>query len=213
LVFLLNFAGNVISFGLFLAPLPTFKRIWQKKSTEEFHPYPYLMTLMNCAFWVWYGVPIVHPDSTLVITINGIGLAMEIMYISFFFYYTTKKNRRIILGVLAAEIGLFVVISVITVFCFHTHYYRSMFVGIICIIFGTIMYASPLSIVKRVIQTKSAEFLPVWLCFVGLLNGICWFGYALLKKPDPYLLVIKSFFVLGVVKMFLSLTVVLLLLV
>ncbi|KAL3624239.1 hypothetical protein CASFOL_033055 [Castilleja foliolosa] len=187
--FVVGIIGNIISFGLFLAPLPTFKRIWQKKSTEEFHPYPYLATLMNCIFWIWYGIPIVHPDSTLVVTTNGIGLALEIAYLSLFFYYTTKKNRVIILGVLFVELVVFAILAVITLSCFHTTYYRSMFVGIICIIFGTIMYAAPLSIVWKVFNTKSAEFLPFWLCFAGFLNGICWFGYAFLKKPDPYLMI------------------------
>ncbi|KAL6551499.1 hypothetical protein OROGR_007653 [Orobanche gracilis] len=179
--------GNVISFCLFLAPLATFIRICKNKSTEEFHPYPYLATSMNCMFWIFYGLPIVHPDSTLVVTINGAGLVLEIIYLSIFFYYTIKKNRVIILSMLFTEIALVAVIAAITLLCFHTHDVRSMFVGIICVVFGIIMYASPLSIVLKVYKTKSVEFLPFWLCLAGFLNGVCWFIYAFLKKIDPYL--------------------------
>ncbi|KAL3813785.1 hypothetical protein ACJIZ3_015053 [Penstemon smallii] len=179
--------GNVISFGLFIAPLPTFIRICKKKTTEDFHPYPYLACMMNCLFWIFYGLPIVHPDSTLVVSINGIGLVLEIVYLSIFFWYTTKKNRGIIaLGVMAEAIVLGA-IAAITLTCFHTHQKRSMFVGIVCVIFGIIMYGSPLSILKKVVKTKSVEFLPGWLCLAGFLNGITWFTYANLKIFDLYI--------------------------
>ncbi|CAM8999783.1 unnamed protein product [Rhodiola kirilowii] len=85
--------GNVISFGLFLSPCPTLWRIWKKKSVEEFKPDPYLATVMNCLFWVFYGLPFVHPDSTLVVTINGVGLAMELFYLAIFYIYGDNKKR------------------------------------------------------------------------------------------------------------------------
>ncbi|CAM8947324.1 unnamed protein product [Rhodiola kirilowii] len=85
--------GNVISFGLFLSPCPTFWRIWKKKSVEEFKPDPYLATVMNCLFWIFYGLPFVHPDSTLVVTINSVGLAMELFYLAIFYIYGDNKKR------------------------------------------------------------------------------------------------------------------------
>ncbi|KZV32130.1 hypothetical protein F511_29492 [Dorcoceras hygrometricum] len=166
---------------------PTFKRIWQKKSTEEFHPYPYLLCVLNCLFWVFYGLPFVHPDSTLVITINGIGLVLELIYLTIFFTYTGKKNRKIIIGFLLGEVALVGVIATITLLCFHTTTKRSLFVGVICVIAGVLMYGSPLSIIKKVIQTKSVEFLPFWLCLAGFTNGIVWFTYANLKSFDMFI--------------------------
>ncbi|CAA2990514.1 bidirectional sugar transporter SWEET6b-like [Olea europaea subsp. europaea] len=184
---IIGIIGNVISFGLFLSPAPTFFRIWKKKTTEEFHPYPYLACVMNCLFWIFYGIPVVHPDSTLVITINGIGLAMELIYLTIFAIYTNKRNRGIIALFLLGEAVLYTGIIVITLLCFHTHKMRSMFVGIICVVFGIIMYGSPLSIVRKVFKTKSVEFLPFWLCLAGFANGAVWFTYAFLKTFDPYL--------------------------
>lgn len=60
---------------------------------EEFKPDPYIATVLNCLFWVFYGMPFVHPDSVLVITINGIGLILELTYLSIFFVYATNKGR------------------------------------------------------------------------------------------------------------------------
>ncbi|KAK4488495.1 hypothetical protein RD792_004259 [Penstemon davidsonii] len=183
---LLN-AGNVISFALFISPAPTFKRILEKRTTEEFHPYTFLACMMNCMFWVFYGLPIVHPDSTLVITINGIGLFLELLYLTIFFAFTNKKNKRIIVTGVLVELVALAAVVFITLLCFNTHEKRSMFVGIVCVVFGIIMYGSPLTILKQVIKTKSVEYLPFWICLAGFLNGITWFTYANLKVFDLYI--------------------------
>ncbi|KAE8669571.1 Bidirectional sugar transporter SWEET6b [Hibiscus syriacus] len=48
---------------------------------------------MNCMLWILYGMPMVHPGSTLVVTINSIGLGMELIYLTIFFLYSTNKPR------------------------------------------------------------------------------------------------------------------------
>uniref|UniRef100_J3L1Q2 Bidirectional sugar transporter SWEET n=1 Tax=Oryza brachyantha TaxID=4533 RepID=J3L1Q2_ORYBR len=91
--------GNVISFGLFLSPVPTFWRICKRKDVEEFRADPYLATLLNCMLWVFYGLPVVHPNSLLVVTINGVGLVVEGTYLVIFFLHTHEK-RSMIVGIL-----------------------------------------------------------------------------------------------------------------
>jgi hypothetical protein len=60
---------------------------------EEFKADPYLATLLNCMLWVFYGLPIVHPNSILVVTINGVGLVVEAIYLMIFFIYAPNKKR------------------------------------------------------------------------------------------------------------------------
>jgi uncharacterized protein with PQ loop repeat len=72
---------------------PTFSKITKKKDVEEFKPDPYLATVLNCAFWVFYGMPFVHPNSLLVVTINGIGLVFEFVYLTIFIVYAKKAGR------------------------------------------------------------------------------------------------------------------------
>lgn len=74
----------------------TFWRIIRKKDVEEFHPYAYIAACLNCMFWILYGLPVVHPDSTLVITINAVGLALELIYLSIFCLYDRQKRGRVI---------------------------------------------------------------------------------------------------------------------
>ncbi|GJM93969.1 hypothetical protein PR202_ga10574 [Eleusine coracana subsp. coracana] len=158
-----------------------FWRICKQKDVEEFKPDPYLATLLNCMLWVFYGLPFVHPNSILVVTINGIGLVIESIYLIIFFTYANKQKRLRMLAVLAIE-AVFMVIVVCTVLmAAHTIYRRSMIVGILCVIFGSLMYASPLTIMKKVITTKSVEYMPFFLSLVSFLNGVCWTSYALIR--------------------------------
>ncbi|CAI9757491.1 unnamed protein product [Fraxinus pennsylvanica] len=72
---------------------PTFIKIWKGKSVQGFKPDPYVATVLNCAMWVFYGLPIVHPDSLLVFTINGIGFVIEIAYITIFLLFSNWAMR------------------------------------------------------------------------------------------------------------------------
>lgn len=72
---------------------PTFYKIIKKKDVEEFKLDPYIATVLNCLFWIFYGMPFVHPDSILVVTINSVGLVLELIYVSIFFIYARNKGR------------------------------------------------------------------------------------------------------------------------
>ncbi|TKY74125.1 Bidirectional sugar transporter SWEET3b [Spatholobus suberectus] len=50
--------GNAASVSLYAAPMVTFKRVIRKKSTEEFSCIPYIIGLLNCLLFTWYGLPI-----------------------------------------------------------------------------------------------------------------------------------------------------------
>ncbi|XP_048574106.1 bidirectional sugar transporter SWEET6b-like [Triticum urartu] len=180
--------GNVITFGLYLSPAPAFWRICAAKDVEKFKPDPYLATLLNCMLWVFYGLPIVHANSTLVVTINGIGLAVEAVYLVIFFIYSTINVQRKMLIVLGVEAAFMLAVVVGVLHGTHTHKKRSMIAGILCAIFGCIMYASPLTIISKVIRTKSVEYMPFLLSLVSFLNGCCWTTYALIKF-DLYVMI------------------------
>ncbi|XP_023000664.1 bidirectional sugar transporter SWEET5-like [Cucurbita maxima] len=183
--------GNVISFGLFMSPIPTFTQIVKRKAVEDFKPDPYLATILNCAMWVFYGMPFVHPDSILVVTINGIGFVIEFAYVSIFFIYSPWIKRRKMLIILLIESIFFAAVVLITLLIFHTTISRSYFVGILCIIFNIGMYTSPLTVMRLVIKTKSVKYMPFTLSLANFCNGIVWAIYALLKF-DPNVLIPNS---------------------
>ncbi|XP_020592009.1 bidirectional sugar transporter SWEET4-like [Phalaenopsis equestris] len=173
--------GNALSLILFLSPVPTFRRICKTKSVEQFSPAPYLATLLNCMLWVVYGIPLVHPNSTLVITINGAGTAIELTYVVLFLAYSQGKLRLRVFAVLAAEVAFVGLTAGLVIGLLPTHERRSLVVGIICIFFGTLMYVAPLAVMKLVIKTKSVEYMPLFLSLASFFNGVCWTAYALLR--------------------------------
>ncbi|XP_058752121.1 bidirectional sugar transporter SWEET7b-like [Vicia villosa] len=181
--------GNVISFGLFFSPAPTFYKIIKNKDVEEFKPDPYIATVLNCAFWVFYGLPFVHPNSLLVVTINGVGLGFEFVYLTIFYIYANNKGRKKLLLYLLIEAIFFAVIVLITMLVLHGTTKRSLVVGIICDIFNIMMYVSPLTVMAKVIKTKSVKYMPFWLSVANFLNGLCWTTYALIHPFDIYVLI------------------------
>lgn len=74
---------------------PTFWRIIKRKSVEEFQPYIYIFTCLNCICWVIYGLPVVHPDSILVVTINGVGLGITLIYLTIYCIYDHENKGRV----------------------------------------------------------------------------------------------------------------------
>ncbi|XP_059299962.1 bidirectional sugar transporter SWEET5-like [Lycium barbarum] len=180
--------GNVISFFLFLSPAPTFVKIVKAKSVMEFNSDPYVATILNCAVWVFYGMPFVHPDSLLVITINGFGLCIELFYVAIFFIYSDWAKRRKIIIALIIEAIFMALLIFVTLTFLHGTKDRSMLIGIVAIVFNVIMYTSPLTVMKKVITTKSVKYMPFYLSLANFANGIVWSAYALLKF-DPYILI------------------------
>jgi solute carrier family 50 protein (sugar transporter) len=146
--------GNATALFLFLAPLITFKRIISHKSTEQFSGIPYVMTLLNCLLSAWYGLPFVSPNNILVSTINGTGAIIELVYVMTFIIYAPRKEKGKILGLLAFVLGVFSAVAFVSVFALHGKS-RKLLCGFTAAIFSIIMYASPLSIMRTVIRTRS----------------------------------------------------------
>ncbi|KAL7208510.1 hypothetical protein ACSBR1_030283 [Camellia fascicularis] len=183
--------GNANGLLLFLAPTITFKRIIMNKSTERFSGIPYVMTLLNCLLSAWYGLPFVSPHNFLVTTINVIGAAIESIYVLIFLILSPRREKGKILGLLTVVLAIFAAVALISYFALHGRN-RTIFCGLAASIFSIIMYASPLSIMRTVIRTKSVEYMPFFLSLFVFLCGTSWFLYGLLGK-DPFIAVPNGF--------------------
>ncbi|KAK4402164.1 Bidirectional sugar transporter SWEET17 [Sesamum angolense] len=169
LVFLVGVIGNIISLLMFLSPGRTFVRIVKKKSTEEFESFPYICTLLSSSLWTYYGLT--KPDSFLVATVNGFGVGVEIIYISLFLIFApppTRVKTGIVFGIM--NVG-FVGAAVGMTYLMLGGEVRIDAIGLMCSALNIIMYASPLSAMKRVVRAKSVEYMPFLLSFFLFLNG------------------------------------------
>ncbi|CAH9090634.1 unnamed protein product [Cuscuta epithymum] len=182
--------GNVISGCLFLVPIKTFLEIRKKKDVEGYQFYPYVATVLNCMLWVFYGLPVVKPDSLLVITINGAGLVIELLYVAIYCAYDRQNRSRKRIGIFLLGEVLFVGgLALFTLLCIRKLENRAFVVGIFADIFNIMMYSSPLLVVKKVYETKSVKYMPFWLSLTCFANGLCWTCYALIKRLDVFLLI------------------------
>ncbi|KAG0496472.1 hypothetical protein HPP92_001163 [Vanilla planifolia] len=185
--FIFGIFGNATALFLFVSPMKTFRRIIRNKSTEDFSGIPYNMTLLNCLLSAWYGLPFVSPNNMLVWTINGTGALLEAIYVVVFLVYTPKKAKRRMLGLLALLSSVFAAVALVSFFALHG-VSRKLLCGFAASIFSICMYASPLSIMRLVIQTKSVEYMPFLLSLFSFLCGSSWFVFGLLGR-DPFIIV------------------------
>ncbi|KAK1388467.1 Bidirectional sugar transporter SWEET [Heracleum sosnowskyi] len=184
--FIVGIIGNVISVISYVAPVGQFTEIVKKKSAEHYDGSPYVTSLLSCCLWTFYGI-LDPDDGVLVVTVNAIGIFSQVIYLALLLLYYPKDNKVKYTAFILIDILFFGVVIAVTMAAFHEESRRT-FVGILCASFTIIMYASPLTVVRTVIQTKTAEYMPVFLIFTLWLNGVIWMVFALLLS-DFFILV------------------------
>ncbi|KAG2263233.1 hypothetical protein Bca52824_070312 [Brassica carinata] len=171
LAFTFGIMGNIISFIVFLAPVPTFVRICKKKSIEGFQSLPYVSALFSAMLWIYYAL---QKDGSgfLLITINAVGCFIETIYIILFITYANKKARISTLKVLGLLNFLgFAAIILVCELLTKNQTVRKSLEG----------FASDF-LFAVVIRTKSVEFMPFSLSLFLTLSAITWLFYGLAIK-------------------------------
>ncbi|KAK1581962.1 hypothetical protein Q3G72_010608 [Acer saccharum] len=151
---------------------------------------------MSTSLWTLYGL--LKPGGFLVMTVNGAGVVSQFTYITLFLIYAPreKKIKTAKLAVIL-DVGFLGTVFAITLLAMHKLSLRLTFVGIISAGLTIGVYASPLLVIRTVIQTKSVEYMPFSLSFFMFLNAGVWSIYAVLVK-DIYIGVPNSIgFVFG----------------
>ncbi|EOX94952.1 hypothetical protein QUC31_004783 [Theobroma cacao] len=168
--------GNILSFLVYLAPLPTFYRIFKKKSTEGFQSIPYSVALFSAMLLLYYAFLKKH-DAFMLITINSIGCFIESIYLLLYMVYATKSARvyttKLLIFFNLGALGSIILLT----FIFSKGSSRISVVGWICAVFSVCVFAAPLSIIRLVIKTKTVEYMPFPLSFFLTLCAVTWFLY------------------------------------
>lgn len=73
----------------------TFRRVVKKGNVEEFSCVPYILALFNCLLYTWYGLPVVSSgwENLPVFTINGLGILLEIAFISIYIWFAPREKK------------------------------------------------------------------------------------------------------------------------
>ncbi|CAF1883934.1 unnamed protein product [Brassica napus] len=200
LAIIFGILGNAISFLVFLAPVPTFYRIYKNKSTESFQSLPYQVSLFSCMLWLYYALT--KQDAFLLITINSFGCVVETIYIAMFFTYATKEKKMAAIKLfLTMNVAFFSLIIMVTHFAVKSPSLQVSVIGWICVAISVSVFAAPLMIVARVIKTKSVEFMPFTLSFFLTISAVMWFAYGAFLHDICIAIPNVVGFILGLVQM------------
>ncbi|KAI7732192.1 hypothetical protein M8C21_033205 [Ambrosia artemisiifolia] len=193
--------GNIVSFMVFLAPIPTFYKVYKKKSTEGFQSAPYVVGLFSAMLWIYYAF--LKTNVLLLITINSVGCFIETLYICFFLFYAPKKARmeslKLIVLLIVVGFGLIVVLTQFLA----SGVTRGVIVGWICLVFSLCVFVAPLGVVRQVIKTKSVEYMPILLSMALTLSAVMWFFYGLLLGDFNIAIPNVLGFIFGIIQMIL----------
>ncbi|CAA0816492.1 Bidirectional sugar transporter SWEET10 [Striga hermonthica] len=165
---------------VFLAPISTFYQIYKKKSSEGYQSIPYVVALFSAVLWIYYAF--LKTNTTLLITINSVGIVIETIYIVLYVVYASKSGKIQTAKLLGLLMGCGAGLIVVTHFLVKSPVQRATIVGWICLIFSLCVFVAPLCIVRHVIRTKSVEHMPFLLSFFLTLSAVMWFFYGLLLK-------------------------------
>ncbi|KAJ8483703.1 hypothetical protein OPV22_016188 [Ensete ventricosum] len=197
--FTIGVLGNIISFMVYLAPLPTFYRVYKRKSTEGFQSVPYVVALFSAMLWISYAL--LKTDACLLITINSVGCAIETVYIVVYLAYAPKAAKiftaKLVLLIIVAMFGLILLLTLLL----SKGAKRVEILGWICVSFSVSVFVAPLSVIRLVIRTKSVEFMPFSLSFFLTLSAVVWFAYGLLIRDLFVALPNVLGFIFGILQM------------
>ncbi|RCV38288.1 hypothetical protein SEVIR_8G137700v4 [Setaria viridis] len=199
LAFAFGLLGNIISFMTYLAPLPTFYRIYKNKSTQGFQSVPYVVALFSAMLWIYYAL--LKSNECLLITINAAGCVIETLYIAMYLTYAPKKAKLFTAKILLLlNVGVFGLILLLTLLL-SAGQNRLVILGWVCVGFSVSVFVAPLSIIRQVVRTRSVEFMPFSLSLSLTVSAVVWFLYGLLIKDKYVALPNVLGFSFGVIQM------------
>ncbi|GLU06046.1 hypothetical protein SLE2022_231100 [Rubroshorea leprosula] len=179
--------GNITALFLFLSQAQIFIRIYKERAVEQFSPTPYLVMLMNQMVRILIALPWVHPTNSTLLLIGNVTVGIIALFFVILFLIYSDRNKRLQVGlVVLLELILVVVLTLVVLTLLHSTRRRSLAVGIIGNVTSIMVYASAISVVRRVIRTKSVEDMPLSCSLASFAGACAWTCYGLLPF-DPFI--------------------------
>jgi solute carrier family 50 protein (sugar transporter) len=110
----------------------------------------------------------------------AVGDALSIIFLSVYYYWSTEKKH--VLKVCASILAVNILVTTYAVLGYNLQEHSIVIrvVGIIAIGSSIFFYASPLTTIKKVLQTKNAASIPFGMVVVGTINNTLWIIYGFL---------------------------------
>ena len=173
---------------VFLAPIPTMQRIAREKTVGNLPLLPYSAMICSTSLWCVYGL---LKDEVRIWSANLFGLIMSLYFFARFVRFSPKASSTLPGSVHRHMQFIFVmVLSTCMIATTFTNVELALsIIGMGGVIFAFSMFASPLSVLKLVLEKKSAKAIPLPFTVASLINCLLWgiFGLFGIKDVNIYL--------------------------
>ncbi|CAN6372064.1 unnamed protein product [Urochloa humidicola] len=155
--------------------------------------------LFSSMLWIYYAL--LKSNEFLLITVNAAGCVIETIYIVIYLTYAPKKARLFTAMILLLlNVGVFGLILLLTMLL-SAGEKRVVLLGWVRVGFAVSVFVAPLSIIRKVVVTRSVEFMPFFLSLSLTVSAVVWFLYGLLIKDKYVALPNVIGFTFGVIQM------------
>eukprot|EP00644_Phytophthora_capsici_P003187 jgi/Phyca11/561629/estExt2_Genewise1.C_PHYCAscaffold_70520 len=161
---------------------------------------PVLSMVGNCVAWGLYGLLI--GDYFPLVATNIVGMILSLFYLVVYYRYETHKCS-LLLEILATAIVLVGLVLYPFVAASEGVKQETIedIVGYVTVAISAVMFGSPLVLVKRVIQERNTELLPLTMIVAGAVNCLLWLAYGLLLENSFVVVPNAANLLLGVVQL------------
>ena len=164
--------GSVISVIFFIVPCVPFYNLIKEKITYKDTPGILLIcSVINCIFWVVYGVKLGLTQSFIT---NAIGAIITTVWICIFLIFWVKKHALKSVGFIVLTLVVFV-----GIFCVFYYVVPPTVTGYCAMVFNVLMYAAPGEKIYTVIKTKNHNLIPIYSTIAAFVNSACWLIYGI----------------------------------
>ncbi|ETP46051.1 hypothetical protein F442_07660 [Phytophthora nicotianae P10297] len=200
-VTIIRVCASLAACMLFASLLPDIRVVHQQKSTASMpSSLPILSMLANCVGWGLYGL-LIGDYFPLVVT-NIVGVVLSLFYLAVYYHHEANKGRLLleILATTLVLVGLVLYPFIAASEGIEEETIHDI-VGFVTVAISAVMFGSPLVLVKRVIQERNTELLPLTMIVAGAVNCILWLTYGLLLEDLFVIVPNAANLLLGVIQL------------
>lgn len=165
---------------VFMAPMPTIGKIRQSGSVGALPLLPYSSMVGSTFLWTVYGLLV---GEFKVWSPNFVGLVLGAYYMTCFMKYAPKSAPTLPGSLRQHQTGVIAVMGA-TLLLAATLAQPAAYIGPCGVTLTIAMFASPLSALRTVLQTKSAASIPLPFTLASLANCLFWSVAGLFKMKD-----------------------------
>ena len=170
--------GAVIACCMFASPMTAVRKAKRTGCIGQLNPLPLVAIIANCIGWLIYGAMNADP---YVMAANYPGLLMGIYMVMVTYALASPETRDSVINALL--FFAFIISSAcIYISLFVPSGQGSIYAGYLAVLILLIYYASPLSVVYKVLATRSSASLHWPLSVMSVVNGSLWVAYGLAVK-------------------------------